>query len=76
MLVLSGDLDTITASSGSREVARRFPGATFVEVANSVHVTALADSDLCPSWQKRPQAVATLEGAIGGRRLHATMPAR
>ena len=48
-LVLNGDLDTITASSGAREVARRFPGATFVEVANSVHVTALADWDLCAS---------------------------
>jgi pimeloyl-ACP methyl ester carboxylesterase len=48
-LVLNGDLDTITASSGAREVARRFPGSTFVEVANSVHVTALADWDLCAS---------------------------
>ena len=48
-LVLNGDLDAITASSGAREVARRFPGATFVEVANSVHVTALADWDLCAS---------------------------
>ena len=48
-LVLNGDLDTITASSGAREVARRFPGATFVEVANSFHVTALADWDLCAS---------------------------
>jgi hypothetical protein len=27
------------------------------------------------AWQKRPQATATLEGAIGGRRLRATMPA-
>jgi pimeloyl-ACP methyl ester carboxylesterase len=45
-LVLNGDLDTITASSGAREVARRFPGSTFVEVVNSVHVTALADWDL------------------------------
>ena len=48
-LVLNGDLDTITASSGAREVARRFPASTFVEVANSVHVTALADWDLCAS---------------------------
>ena len=48
-LVLNGDLDTITASSGAWEVARRFPGAFFVEIANSVHVTALADWDLCAS---------------------------
>jgi pimeloyl-ACP methyl ester carboxylesterase len=46
-LVLNGDLDTITASSGAREVARRFPGATFVELANSFHVTALYDWDGC-----------------------------
>ena len=48
-LVLNGDLDTITASSGAREVARRFPASTFVEFANSIHVTALADWDLCAS---------------------------
>jgi hypothetical protein len=45
-LVLNGDLDTITATSGAQEVARRFPASTFVGVANSVHVTALADWDL------------------------------
>jgi pimeloyl-ACP methyl ester carboxylesterase len=48
-LVLNGELDTITATSGAREVARRFPSATFVPVANSVHVTALADWDVCAS---------------------------
>src|SRR5262245_1488080 len=48
-LVLNGDLDTITATSGAEEVARRFPASTFVGVANSVHVTALADWDLCAS---------------------------
>ena len=46
-LVLNGDLDTITASSGAREVARRFPGATFVELENSFHVAALYDWDGC-----------------------------
>jgi hypothetical protein len=50
-------------------VARRFPGATLVEVANSVH------GELRIAWEKRPQATATLEGAIGGRELRATMPA-
>ena len=48
-LVLNGDLDTITASSGAREVARRFPGSTFVEVRNSLHVTAIYDKDDCAS---------------------------
>ena len=48
-LVLNGDLDTITASSGAREVARRFPRSTFVELANSFHVTALYDTDACAS---------------------------
>jgi pimeloyl-ACP methyl ester carboxylesterase len=48
-LVLNGDLDTITASSGARLVARRFPGSTFVEVRNSLHVTALYDHDGCAS---------------------------
>ncbi len=48
-LVLNGDLDTITASSGAREVARRFSGSTFVEVRNSLHVTALYDKDDCAS---------------------------
>jgi pimeloyl-ACP methyl ester carboxylesterase len=48
-LVLNGDLDTITASSGAREVARRFPASTFVELQNSFHVTALYDYDGCAS---------------------------
>lgn len=48
-LVLNGDLDTITTSAQAREVARRFPRSTFVEVENSVHVTALLDADACAS---------------------------
>ncbi len=48
-LVLNGDLDTITASSGAREVARRFPNSTFVELRNSLHVTVLYDRDACAS---------------------------
>jgi hypothetical protein len=47
--VLNGDLDTITASSGAAEVARRFPNSTFVEVLNSLHVTAISDKDDCAS---------------------------
>ena len=48
-LVLNGDLDTITTSAQAREVARRFPRSRFVEVRNSVHVTALYDLDACAS---------------------------
>jgi pimeloyl-ACP methyl ester carboxylesterase len=46
-LVLNGDLDNITASSGARVVASRFPRATFVETANTVHISALGDRDGC-----------------------------
>ncbi len=48
-LVLNGDLDTITSSEGAREVAGRFPESTFVEVENSLHVTAIYDHDDCAS---------------------------
>jgi pimeloyl-ACP methyl ester carboxylesterase len=48
-LVLNGDLDTITSSSGAREVARRFPNSTYVDVQNSFHVTAISDKDDCAS---------------------------
>lgn len=48
-LVLNGDLDTITTSAQAAEAAERFSGSTFVEVRNSVHVTALYDKDDCAS---------------------------
>ena len=48
-LVLNGDLDTITAAAGAREVSRRFPHSFFVEVRNSIHVTAIYDRDGCAS---------------------------
>lgn len=47
VLVLSGDLDTITSPEGGREVAARFPGATFVSVPNLGHVVALGDYQGC-----------------------------
>jgi pimeloyl-ACP methyl ester carboxylesterase len=46
-LVVNGDLDNITASSGARVVASRFPHSTFVETHNAVHVSALGDRDGC-----------------------------
>ncbi|HEX2505939.1 MAG TPA: alpha/beta hydrolase [Gaiellaceae bacterium] len=48
-LVLNGDLDTITTSAQAAEVASRFPEATFVELVNSFHVTAIRDTDHCAS---------------------------
>ena len=48
-LVLVGDLDSITSSEGSRIVADRFPNSTFVQVANTGHVTALIDYSRCAS---------------------------
>jgi pimeloyl-ACP methyl ester carboxylesterase len=48
-LVLNGDLDTITTSAQARAAAAKFPRSTFVEVQNSVHVTALYDLDDCAS---------------------------
>jgi pimeloyl-ACP methyl ester carboxylesterase len=48
-LVLVGDLDSITSAEGSRKVADAFPDATYIEVANVGHVTALADHSRCAS---------------------------
>jgi pimeloyl-ACP methyl ester carboxylesterase len=49
VLVLNGDLDIVTTTSEAQAAAARFPHATYVEVANSVHVTALGDRDDCAS---------------------------
>jgi pimeloyl-ACP methyl ester carboxylesterase len=47
VLVLDGELDSLTSPEGAKGVADRFPSATFVEVANSLHVTALGDARGC-----------------------------
>ncbi|MEO8423800.1 MAG: alpha/beta fold hydrolase [Actinomycetota bacterium] len=49
VLVLDGDLDSLTSPEGAEAVADRFPNATFVEVPNSTHVTALGDLRDCTS---------------------------
>ena len=46
-LVINGDLDNITASSGALVVAARFPRSTFVEMRNTIHVSALGDRSGC-----------------------------
>ena len=58
-LVVNGDLDTITASSGAHVVASRFPNSTFVETHNMIHVSALGDRDSCAAPLVR-RFVATL----------------
>lgn len=49
MLVLVGDLDSITSPEGAAKAADFFPNSTFVEVANVAHVTALVDYSRCAS---------------------------
>ncbi len=48
-LVINGDLDSLTSPQGGRATAQAFPNATFVETANTVHVSALIDFDQCAS---------------------------
>jgi pimeloyl-ACP methyl ester carboxylesterase len=48
-LVLVGDLDSITSAEGAQIVASHFPNSTFVQVANTGHVTALSDYSRCAS---------------------------
>jgi len=49
VLVLNGDLDTITTPAEGGQAARLFPRATHVIVANTGHVTALGDFFGCAS---------------------------
>ena len=47
VLVLAGELDTITTPAEATLVTRQFPYARRVLVRNSVHVTAVGDRDDC-----------------------------
>ena len=49
VLVLSGDLDSLTSPEGARATAAAFPNSTFVSVANMTHVAALGDFGRCAS---------------------------
>jgi pimeloyl-ACP methyl ester carboxylesterase len=49
VLILSGDLDSLTSPEGARAAAAAFPNSTFVSVVNSTHVTALGDLRACAS---------------------------
>jgi len=47
VLVLSGELDSITTPAEAHLVAQQFPGAQEVVLRNSFHVTAMGDTDNC-----------------------------
>jgi pimeloyl-ACP methyl ester carboxylesterase len=47
VLVLSGELDSITTPAEGAQVARQWPRSRHVVVANSFHVTAYGDVDTC-----------------------------
>ena len=47
VLVLSGELDSITTAAEGDLVAEQFPNARHVVVRNSFHVTAVGDTDDC-----------------------------
>ncbi len=49
VLVLSGDLDSITSPEGAHQVAAEFPNSTFVDVKNMNHIAALYDQGRCAS---------------------------
>lgn len=49
VLILSGELDSITSHEEAKLVQRRFPRVTHVQVRNSFHVTAIGDTDHCAS---------------------------
>ncbi|MGC9945684.1 MAG: alpha/beta fold hydrolase [Bryobacteraceae bacterium] len=49
VLVLSGELDSLTPAQQGAEAAALFPNATQILVANSFHVTAEGDQDDCAS---------------------------
>lgn len=49
VLVLNGELDIVTPLVNGMDAAAAWPGATFVSVANEIHVTALYDYERCAS---------------------------
>ncbi len=75
-LVLSGELDSITTPTEGAIVARQFPHARQILIANSFHVTADGDTDHCAvgilrRFVQTPDRLAAaplrVEGAAGAR---------
>jgi len=75
VLVLSGELDSITTPAEGAIVTRQWPGAHQVVVANSFHVTADADSDGCAVRILRAfVAMPTAASIAGSRSCAAAVP--
>jgi pimeloyl-ACP methyl ester carboxylesterase len=68
VLVLSGELDSITTPAEGAIVARQWPGAHQVVVANSFHVTAVGDSDTCAVRILRAFVARPTTASIAGSR--------
>lgn len=49
VLILSGELDSITSYEEAKLIQRQFENTTHVLIRNSFHVTALGDTDRCAS---------------------------
>jgi len=68
ILVLNGELDTVTSRLEAQQVQALFPGAQYVQVANSIHETAIYSGG--PTHQDSAHCVAPLVTAFissGGR---------
>ena len=61
VLVLDGDLDSVTPPADSEAAAALFPNSTLVVVRNVGHVTGLSDFDRCASCADVPLARVNLE---------------
>jgi pimeloyl-ACP methyl ester carboxylesterase len=73
VLVLSGGLDTLTPwTDGAAVAAQLGPSARWIRVANTIHVTALADPYGCASglvrqFVRRPDRLHSMDASCAGR---------
>lgn len=83
VLVLSGELDSITTAAEGALVTRQFPDARQVLVRNSFHVTAVGDTDGCAQGLVRtfvrsfavPRRLVACAAAVRPVRALGTFPA-
>jgi hypothetical protein len=84
VLVLSGELDSITTAAEGQLVKSQFPDARHVLIRNSFHVTALSDRDNCAerivrAFVRAPGSERSVEGCaddVEPVRALGTMPRR
>jgi len=67
VLVLNGELETITTPAEGAMIVAQFPDATQVVVPNSFHVTALGDTDGCAQRLVRRFVRTQRTGSCDGR---------